>query len=49
MIYRINDTVTDLNVWGENYSSYAMAEAMDGATYRIRYKSFEVQVSARYC
>ena len=35
-IYRIDDTVTDLAVWDENYSSYAMAEVIDGgqASYR---------------
>lgn len=33
-IYRINDPVTDLSVWDDNYSSYAMAEVIDGATLR---------------
>ena len=35
-IYRVNDSVTDLAVWDDNYSTYAMAEAIDGiqATYR---------------
>ena len=36
VIYRVNDSVTDLAVWDENYSSYAMAEVIDGgqASYR---------------
>ena len=33
-IYRINDSVTDLDVWDENYSSYAMAEVIDEPTLR---------------
>ena len=34
MIYLMNDSVTDLDVWDENYSSYAMAETIDGPTLR---------------
>ena len=36
VIYRVNDSVTDLAVWDENYSSYAMAEVIDSrqASYR---------------
>ena len=33
-IYRIDDSVTGLAVWDDNYSSYAMAEVIDGATLR---------------
>ena len=35
-IYRINDSVTGLAVWDDNYPSYAMAEAIDSgqASYR---------------
>ncbi len=33
-IYRIDDSVTGLSVWDDNYSSYAMAEVIDGATLR---------------
>ena len=38
MIYRINDSVTNLDPWDDNYSSYAMAEMIgsDQATYRER-------------
>ena len=38
MIYRINDSVTDLAPWDDNYSSYAMAEMIGSnqATYRDR-------------
>ena len=46
MIYRINDSVTNLGPWDENYSSYAMAEMIGqgDATYRAsgnvsRYRS----------
>ena len=36
MIYRINDSVTDLDPWDDNYASYAMAEMIGTgqATYR---------------
>ena len=35
-IYRINDSVTNLGPWDDNYASYAMAEVIDSgqATYR---------------
>ena len=34
MIYRINDSVTALRPWNDNYSSYAMAEMISNPTYR---------------
>ncbi len=36
VIYRIDNSVTELSVWDENYSSYAMAEVIDSrqASYR---------------
>ena len=39
-IYRINDSVTDLSPWDDNYASYAMAEMIGSgqATYRDRTK-----------
>ncbi len=42
MVYRINDSVTDLDVWDDNYSSYAMAEVIDGATLRRLGSGFAV-------
>ena len=34
MIYRINNSVTDLRPWNDNYASYAMAEMISNPTYR---------------
>ena len=34
MIYRINDSVTNLQPWDDNYASYAMAEMISQPTYR---------------
>ena len=36
MIYRINNSVTNLTSWDDNYSSYAMAVVITGANYRDR-------------
>ncbi len=33
-IYRINDSVTNLGPWDDNYSAYAMAEMISNPTYR---------------